>query len=177
MRGGGLILGVLLLLPAGCGGHPSEPAQKPVVLWQSGLREPEFPLPPEARWAPIYQKLRCKLEGQTGTPYRWTCFAGGDFGTVLHFYAERFGVQPGSVPVERRPVAEVLGIVRGMAARLGHPVPGGREHGGMVRIARLGPSGRLPVVRLESPYLDLDTGALRKGTLISMRWRPREEAP
>jgi len=171
------ILAGVFLLAAACGGPPPTPPQQPVVLWQSAPPEPEFPVPPDARWAPLYQRLRCKLEERNGTPYRWTCFAGGKLETVLELYAGRFGIEASSRRIERRRAAEVFRTVRDVAAELGHTVPSGPTASGTVRIARFGAAGRLPMVQLESPYLDLETGKIRNGTLISMRWRPPEETP
>ncbi len=177
MRTGAILLAAVALLAAACGGRPAPPPPHPVVLWESGPAEIEFPLPPGARWVPDYQRLRCKLELRSGTKSRWTCFAGGSFQSVLHFYAGRFGIGADAVTIERRPIAEVFSLVRATAAGLGHTVPGGAGYTGSVRSARLGPAGRLPMVLLESPFLDLETGRVENGTLISMRWRPREATP
>jgi len=172
-----LLAAVALLPAAACGNRPAPPPPRPVALWESGPAPVEFPLPPGARWAPEYQRLRCKLELRSGTSSRWTCFAGGSFESVLRFYAGRFGVRADGVTIERRSAAGVFSSVRGTAASLGHTVPPGQRFSGSVRSARLGPAGRLPMVLLESPFLDLETGRVQEGTLISMRWRPREKTP
>jgi len=173
VRRGSVVLGVVLLtLAAGCGGPERERPPEAVVLWESGPREPEFPLPPEARWMPACQRLRSAAEAGEGTAYRWACFSGGSFEEVLRFYAERFGTDSRKIPVEHRPAGSASGppSAAGSGGR-----PAGRER--MVRVAELGPAEGLPLVRLESPFFDPDAGALRDGTLISMRWRPAGEAP
>ena len=168
--------GALLLVPAACGRQEPAP-HKPVVLWRSTPAGPEFPLPREARWAPTYQRLRCAFEERTESGYRWTCFSSGSFDHVLRFYAGKLGVRPGSVAVDHRPAAEYFDRVQSMATELGHKVPGSPRPRGSVRIVQLWPARGLPLVRLESPWLDLDTGRVHRGTLISMRWQARTEEP
>ncbi len=166
-----------LVAAAACDGHARRAADRPVLLWSAPRAGLEFPLPPEAEWRPVYQKLRRELAAREGGNWRWACFSAGDFDRVLSFYRERYGLAAGSVRVTVENGQKVFATVRRVAAGLGHPVPAARGRSRRVRTARLGARGNLPAVMLESPFLDLDTGRVRPGTLISMSWRPAEDAP
>ena len=140
-------------------------------MWSSGPVEPEFPTPPEATWQPLYQKLRGELAARGGHEDRWTCFSSGPLRDVIGFYAGRYQLDPAAIRVVSRPAGEVFSTVRKVSAELGHPVPVHAAGLAPVRSATLAQRGALPMVILESPYLDLATGRVRPGTLISMRWR------
>lgn len=170
-RPGPAVLAMLLLAAAGCGRRSVHVPAKPIVLWSAGAPEPEFSLPPEARWQPVYQKLRRELAHRSGKDAQWVCFSSGKLPAVLAFYARKYGPGEAKKRVTSAPAAAMFATVRKVAADLGHPVPPSPVPPGRVRIIILPQRGNLPRVRLESPFLDLETGRVERGTLISMRWR------
>lgn len=153
-----------------CGRADVQAPGKPVVLWSSGTVKPRFPIPPEAAWRPVYQRLRGKDEERRGGRSEWACYSSGRFEEVLRFYASAYGFSPRAAGVSSSPAAVVFGKVRREAARLGHKVPAGSPPSGEVRSLMIGQRGDLPMVLIESPYLDLTSGSVRRGTLISMCW-------
>ena len=166
-----VVMAALLLTAFGCGQRPTHTPVKPVVLWSAGAPAPEFPVPREARWQPVYQKLRRELAHRSGRDAQWVCFSSGRLHGVLAFYARRYGADPAKVRVTSTPAGAMFATVRKVAASLGHPVPPSPLSAGHVRIVILPQQGNLPHVRLESPFLNLENGQAEKGTLISMRWR------
>ncbi len=165
------IIAMLMLGAAGCAKAPVHHPAKPVVLWTNGASSPEFPVPPEAAWRPVYQKLRRKLAHRSGSNAQWVCFSAGPLKTVASFYARRYGADQGKLRVSSIPAASLFHTVRKTAASLGHTVPPWHRSSGRVRIIVFPQHQNLPRVRLESPFLNLTTGRVESGTLISMSWR------
>lgn len=155
---------------AACGRGDVEQPAKPVVLWSSGTVEPRFPIPPEAAWRPVYQRLRQKDEARRHSRSRWACYGSGRFDSVLRFYASAYGFSPAAAEVKSSPAVDAFARVRREAAGLGHVVPSGPSPPGTVRSLTIGQRENLPMLLLESPYLDLTSGKIHHGTLISMCW-------
>ncbi len=162
---------ILVLQAAGCAKAPSHVPAHPVVLWSSGAVVPEFPVPPEAAWRPVYQRLRRKLARRSGSNAQWVCFSSGRLDTVVAFYAHKYGMDPHKLVAASTPAPALFQKIRQVAAGLGYRVPSVRTRRGQVRIVIVPQRGDRPRVRLESPFLNLQTGRTETGTLISMRWR------
>ncbi len=156
-----------------CGRGDLRVPAKPVVLWSSGTVEPRFPTPPEAAWEPAYQRLRQADEALRGGRSQWACYSSGRFESVLRFYAAAYRFSPSPSGVKSSRAKEVFDKVRQEVAELGHEVPGGPSPEGTVQSLVIAQRQDLPMVRLESPYLDITSGRLRRGTLISLCWTPK----
>lgn len=153
-----------------CGRGEVQTPAKPLVLWSSGTVKARFPIPPEAAWRPVYQRLRSKDEALRDNHSQWACYSSGRFEEVLRFYATAYGFSARAAGITISPAGEVFSKVRREAARLGHEVPRGPASAGDVRSVRIGQRQDLPMVLIESPYLDLTSGQINRGTLISMCW-------
>ncbi len=170
--GVGVAIGLACVAGAtGCGRGRQVP-EEAVVLWSPERLEPRFPAPPEAAWEPVYQRLRMAFEAERGGEARWVCYSSDALSDVMAYYAPLYGVAVRKVRVDREPAAGRFETVRLAAADLGHRIPPGPTPSGAVRSVRFGQKGDLPELVLQSPYLDLDSGRVRRGTLISMRWLP-----
>lgn len=171
MRAGLAVAAVLLATVAGCSRAPAPVPNGEVVLWHSPRLEPRFPVPPEAAWVPVYQRLRMAMAREAGVDERWTCYRGGSLDEVLAFYAPVYGVNPARVPVQQEPAAHFFATVRSLSARLGHPVLADPHQSGVVHRVVLDQRRDLPMLLLESPFPNPAHGRADRGTLISMRWR------
>lgn len=169
------MVAALLVGAAGlaCGSPP--PDQQPVVLWETGVLVPRFPVVPEAAWEPVHQRLRRQLEPGVVDEDLLACYGAADVAVAVAFYADAYGVEPGAI--EWRPIAPALWSAqeRALAAELG------LGHRGSVpppaaRRAELPQRGDLPALILEVPRLDAGTGEAAGGALACLHWSPRQAA-
>jgi hypothetical protein len=162
---------MLLATVPGCSRAPAPVPGGEVVLWRSPQPEPRFPVPPDAAWVPVYERLRMAMAREAGVDDRWACYRGGSLDDVLAFYAPLYGVDPAAVRVSEEPAARFFATVRSVSDHLGHAVPADPNQGGVVRRVVLAQRRDLPMLLLESPFPNPARGRADRGTLISMRWR------
>lgn len=175
MRRRGPVVAALVVGAAGfaCGSPPAE--RQPVVLWETGVVVPRFPVVPEAAWEPVHQRLRRQLEPGVGDRDLLVCYGVADVAAAVGFYAEVYGVEPGEIPWRPIPAAVWSAQQAALAAELGvvyrEAVPPTSA-----RRAELPQRGDLPALVLENPRRDAATGELVEGALACLRWSPSDTA-
>lgn len=173
MRRTWLVVAALVVGAAnlGCGSPPVD--QQPVVLWETGVVVPRFPVVPEAAWEPVHQRLRRQLEPSVGDEDLLACYGAADAAVAVAFYADAYGVEPGTV--DWRPIVPAAWSAqeRALAAELRLAHRGSGTPPPTARRAELPQRGDLPALILEVPRLDAGTGEVVAGVLVCMHWAER----
>jgi hypothetical protein len=146
-----------------------------VVLWESGVVVPRFPVVPEAAWEPVHQRLRRQLEVGVGEEDLLACYGVEDPAAAVSFYAEVYGVEPEAFDWRSLSTEAWSDRRRALATELGRDLPG-LSAPESARRAVIPERGDLPTLVLESPRLDAVTGEVVEGALVCLHWSQRETA-
>jgi len=168
VRGIGSFVAALVVSVAGlaCDDPPSD--QQSVVLWETGVVSPRFPVAPEASWEPVHQRLRRDFEPGVGDGDLLACYGVADLASAVAFYAEAYGIEPEALPWRPIPETDWSAQRAALAGKLGLPIPGGAPP--IARRAELPQRDDLPTLVLETPWLDASTGEVLPGGLVCLHW-------
>lgn len=164
MRAAALLVGAAGLA---CGGPP--PDQRPVILWETGVVTPRFPVVPEAAWEPVHQRVRRQLEPGVSEEDLLPCWSLADEAAAVAFYAGVYGLEPEAMPWRPIPAEAWAAQERALALEVSLPL-GDHAPAPAARRAELPQRGDLPALVLETPRLDAGTGEAVGGVLACLHW-------